>query len=195
MSHDEIYLVTGLPRSGTSLCMRMLETGDIPVLTDGERSADEDNPNGYYEFEPVKKTHEDVTWLDKASGKAVKMVYRLLYDLPDNFRYRTLFMRRDLGEVLASQQTMLSRNGTVSQVSDDEMRQLFQRELASFASWIASQPHFNVLEVSFNELIDTPLPVLRRIDEFCGNTLNVEAMHRVIDSNLYRNRRMEAAVQ
>src|SRR5690242_7444054 len=102
-----LIIVSGLPRSGTSMMMRMLEHGGIPVLTDRVRTADDDNPNGYYEFEAVKQTRKDPSWLAGREGKAVKMVYRLLYDLPADRNYRVLFMRRKLEEVLASQRTML----------------------------------------------------------------------------------------
>lgn len=108
---SSVTIVTGLPRSGTSMMMRMLEAGGLPVLVDGRRGADIDNPNGYYEFEPVKETRTDASWVEGARGRAVKMVYRLLYDVPAEFRYRVLFMRRDLGEILASQRKMLTRHG------------------------------------------------------------------------------------
>ena len=104
-----LTVVSGLPRSGTSMMMRMLEQGGLPVLIDGVRTADDDNPNGYYEFEAVKQTREDASWLEGSEGKAVKMVYRLLYDLPPDRAYRVLFMTRNLDEVLASQRVMLTR--------------------------------------------------------------------------------------
>ena len=103
-----VTIVSGLPRSGTSMMMQAIAAGGIPALTDGFRAADVDNPRGYYEFEPVKKTREDASWLDRAGGKVVKMVYRLLYDLPaEGYEYRVVFMRRDIREVLASQKKML----------------------------------------------------------------------------------------
>src|SRR5262245_35974300 len=98
-----LTIVSGLPRSGTSMMMRMLETGGLPVLTDDVRTPDDDNPNGYYEFEAVKQTKQDDSWLQSSEGKAVKMVYRLLYDLPKDRSYKVLFMRRKMEEVLASQ--------------------------------------------------------------------------------------------
>src|SRR5262249_30630691 len=103
----DIIIVSGLPRSGTSLMMQMLDGGGVPVLTDNIRAADTDNPRGYYEFEPVKATKRDATWLPAARGKAVKMVSQLLYHLPPGETYRVLFLERDLEEVLASQEKML----------------------------------------------------------------------------------------
>src|SRR5208282_6104712 len=103
---DFVVIVTGLPRSGTSLLMQMLCAGGLPVLTDGVRKADEDNPYGFYELEAVKRTKSDASWLSGATGRVVKMVYRLLYDLPPNRHYRVVFVRRRMEEILASQRTM-----------------------------------------------------------------------------------------
>lgn len=135
-TENTVYIVSGLPRSGTSMMMRMLEKGGLPVLIDGIRTADEDNPNGYYEFEAVKRTKEDSSWLDDAGGKAVKMVYRLLYDLPQCHHYKVVFMRRDSDEILASQRTMMERNSTTTNdISNDEMAALFRLELQQFNEW------------------------------------------------------------
>ncbi len=108
---EEIIIVSGLPRSGTSLMMQMLDRGGIPVVTDQVRVADDDNPRGYYEFEAVKRTKQDSSWLTGARGRAVKLVSSLLYDLPPTERYRVLFMQRELEEVLESQEKMLARLG------------------------------------------------------------------------------------
>src|SRR5438045_2458230 len=97
---SEIIIVSGLPRSGTSLMMQMLENGGVDVVTDNVRTADADNPRGYYEFEPVKKIKQDTSWLPATRGKAFKMVSQLLYHLPPSERYRVLFMERDLDEML-----------------------------------------------------------------------------------------------
>src|SRR5688572_8703668 len=108
---DSITVVSGLPRSGTSLMMQMLQAGGMPVLTDGERSADESNPRGYLELEAVKRTRSDAGWIAEAVGKAVKVIHLQLRDLPSSHQYRVIFMRRDLNEVVASQQSMLDRIG------------------------------------------------------------------------------------
>jgi hypothetical protein len=186
---NDIVVVSGLPRSGTSLCMRMLEAGGMPVLVDNIRTANDDNPNGYYEFEPVKTTRSDGVWLRSAGGKAVKMIYRLLYDLPSDYRYRVLFMRRDIEEILASQQKMLLRERKQDGgVPDAEMRRLYEDELARFSDWVRNQRHIRMLVVSYNHLLETPMPVLQSIDEFLDNRLDVGAMFNVIDPALYRNR-------
>jgi hypothetical protein len=185
-----LTIVSGLPRSGTSMMMKMLEAGGTPVITDTIRTPDDDNPNGYYEFEAVKRTKEDPSWLHGSNGKAVKMVYRLLYDLPKDGAYRVLFMRRKLDEVLASQRTMLQRNGAASDnTSDEQLAKLFSAELAAFYKWAAEQRHIDLIDVDYNHLQRDPYPELQRVNEFLGGTLDVEAMAKVIDGSLYRQRK------
>jgi len=104
---DPIYVVSGLPRSGTSLMMRMLDAGGVPAVTDRIRTADDDNPRGYFELEAVKRTKQDPSWLDDAPGKAVKVISQLLCELPPDRAYKVIVMRRKLGEVSAAQKTML----------------------------------------------------------------------------------------
>jgi hypothetical protein len=185
-----LTIVSGLPRSGTSMMMRMLQHGGMPVIVDHHRQADDDNPNGYFEFEAVKRTKEDPSWLQGSDGKAVKIVYRLLYDLPNDRAYRVLFMRRKIEEVLASQRTMLQRIGTPSDdTSDQQMEKLFRAELATFDKWAAMQPHIELIDVDYNRLQRDPCPELERVNEFLGGTLDIEAMANVIDGSLYRNRK------
>ena len=185
-----ITIVSGLPRSGTAMMMRMLEAGGLPVVVDNIRAADEDNPAGYYEFEPVKQTSQNDSWLPAAVGSAVKMVYRLLYELPPGYRYRVLFMQRKLEEVLVSQQKMLARSGKAasSAASDEQMSRLFRAELQKFAAWISTRPEMRMLEVSYNELLAAPQPIAQKINDFLGGELDTQAMVRVVDPALYRNR-------
>jgi len=184
-----VVVVSGLPRSGTSMMMRAIHAGGIEILTDHLRAADEDNPKGYFEFEPVKKTKEDACWLNDAVGKAVKMVYRLLYDLPDSYAYRVVFMQRDLAEVLASQKKMLKRSGKAgSLLGDDRMAELFEAELDKCGKWLREQPHFSVLYVNYREMIQNPSAACRRVNDFLGGGLDVAAMAATVDASLYRNR-------
>jgi hypothetical protein len=186
---DFLTIVSGLPRSGTSMMMKMLEAGGIPAVTDNLRTADEDNPNGYYEFEPVKKSKQDAAWVPGAIGKSVKMVYRLLYDLPPHQKYRVLFMRRNLDEVLASQSVMLNRHGQATAVDDAKMRQIFVDQLRQVETWLAGNADFSVLDVDYNSLQRDPAPQIEAINSFLGGGLNIAAMQQVIDPALYRNRR------
>ncbi len=191
---DFLTIVSGLPRSGTSMMMRMLETGGLPVMIDEIRTADDDNPNGYYEFEAVKQTKEDPSWLESSAGKVVKMVYRLLYDLPEDRTYYVLFMARDLEEVLRSQRVMLERNGTGNDgITDDQMRMMFQMEIDKFFKWIADRPCFKMIRVDYNALMQDPAAELTKVNEFLGGGLDVEAMAATVDKSLYRNRKASAS--
>lgn len=185
-----IPVVSGLPRSGTSLMMRMLEAGGIPPLTDHERSADDDNPGGYYEFERVKQLEKgDTAWLAATAGKAVKVISVLLRHLPAAYHYRVIFMERELGEVLASQQKMLvNRAEDAEAVDAQQMALLFANHLQEIRRWLAAQPNVDVLYISYSDLLSAPMPLVTQINNFLGGQLNTAAMLDVIDPTLYRNR-------
>jgi hypothetical protein len=184
-----LTIVSGLPRSGTSMMMRMLEQGGLAVLTDHVRTPDDDNPNGYYEFEAVKQTKEDASWLAGSEGKAVKMVYRLLYDLPADRTYRVLFMRRNLDEILASQRVMLQRHGMADGVKEEQMAALFRAEIDSFYKWVGRQSHIELIDVDYNRIVENPRREITRINEFLNGSLDEDAMAAVVDDSLYRNRK------
>ncbi len=185
-----ITIVSGLPRSGTSMMMRMLEAGGLPVLTDRIRAADEDNPRGYYEFERVKQIEHDQGWLPDAQGKAVKMIAALLKHLPPDYEYKIVFMQRDMQEVLASQRQMLIRRGEpADRVPDERMADLFARHVAQVRAWLAAQPHMDVLYVHYGDVLANPLDQARRINHFLGGGLDERAMAGVVDPGLYRQRR------
>jgi hypothetical protein len=171
------------------MMMRMLDMGGLPVLTDHIRTADDDNPNGYYEFEAVKQTKEDIGWLVGSEGKAVKMVYRLLYDLPTDRTYKVLFMRRKLDEVLASQKVMLERHGVADGVSEQQMAELFRSEIDAFYKWVAGQSHFELIDVDYNRMQQDTRAEVSRVNQFLGGMLDEQAMARVVDGSLYRNRK------
>ncbi len=188
---DEIIVVSGLPRSGTSLMMQMLHQGGIEVVTDHVRTADTDNPRGYYEFEQVKRIKQDSSWLPGTRGRAFKMVSQLLYDLPDSERYRVLFMERDLDEVLLSQEKMLQRLGRPA-APRHEMRQAFTLHLERLHRWLGQQPHLAVLSVRYGDLVERPGEEARRVSEFLGGRASVEGMVGAVDVSLYRNRKAPA---
>jgi hypothetical protein len=168
--------------------MRMLESGGMPVLFDEVRGADIDNPRGYYEYEAVKALKHDVSWVAKSLGKAVKMVYLLVYDLPPGIEYRVLFMHRNLDEVLASQQVMLKRLGKTSTIPDEKMATLFRNHLVKFTAWVKARPNIQVLDVNYNEMVNDPAPIVAEIDRFLGGGFDTEAMARAVEPGLYRNR-------
>jgi hypothetical protein len=184
---EEIIVVSGLPRSGTSLMMQMLDRGGIPALTDHVRSPDTDNPRGYYEFEAVKRTKEDSSWVADARGKVVKMVSSLLYDLPTTERYRIIFQRRDFDEMLESQEKMLQRLNRPA-VPRDSMKRSFQVHLDRLFTWLPEQKHLQVLEVSYNDVIQFPEREVQRIASFLDDMPSTDNMLQAIDPALYRNR-------
>ncbi len=185
-----IIIVSGLPRSGTSMTMKLLEAGGIPPLTDHIRTPDSDNPGGYYEFEQAKKLREgDVAWLPQAQGKAVKVIAALLTCLPAGFEYRVLFMRRKIDEVLASQAKMLDNRGEDSDVDDATMADLFQKHLQQVRAWMNSQPNLLYLDIDYNAMLADPVPYVRQINQFLGGHLDEAAMVAVVDPSLYRQRK------
>ena len=186
--HRFITIVSGLPRSGTSLMMRMLNVGGIPALCDEHRTPDADNPNGYYEFESVKSIQNYSEWIDRAVGHSVKMVYNLLEHLPTDREYRVVFMRRQIDEIIQSQRAMLLRNGIKTEIPDEEIKELFERVLRQFYSWLPSQTHLKLINVSYNELLSRPASTIAQINRHLGYSLDTEAMAQVIDHSLYRNR-------
>jgi hypothetical protein len=184
-----VVVVSGLPRSGTSMMMKMLADGGLEVVSDALRTADEDNLNGYFEFEPVKQLpNGNARWLAEAGGKVVKIISSLLEYLPGDYRYKVIFMERDLQEVLASQQKMLKNRAEQSQVEDAEMREQFSKHLEVIKYWLARQPNMDVLYVSYNQMLADPAAYCVRIAEFIGMPLNIAKMQAVPSQNLYRNR-------
>lgn len=190
---DFITVVSGLPRSGTSMMMRMLEAGGVAPLQDGERTADRDNPRGYYEFERVKGLDKgDSAWLPQAQGKAVKIISLLLQHLPATYPYRVVFMRRDLDEVLASQARMLQHRQEEAASDDERLKLLYSKHLRQIEAWLAAQPHMRLHFVDYRLLVSRPLEQLPAVANFLGgrggHRLDVNAMAAVADPTLYRNR-------
>ena len=189
MDRDTILIVSGLPRSGTSMMMKMLEAGGMPVLTDNIRSADQDNPRGYYEFERVKQIEHDKAWLLEAQGKSVKMIAGLLKHLPPDYAYKIIFMQRNMDEILASQREMLTRRGEASgSIGDDRMGMLFRRHIEQVKAWLAMQPNIEVLCIDYSDVLANPVVQGERINRFLGNMLNVGKMAEAVDPRLYRQR-------
>jgi hypothetical protein len=186
---SEIIIVSGLPRSGTSLMMQMLDRGGIEVVTDNIRTADTDNPRGYYEFEQVKKIKQDASWLPATRGKAFKMISQLLYDLPATESYRIIFMERDLEETLDSQEKMLRRLGQAA-APRDKIRAAFTTHLNNLHAWLGRQPHMRVIRVAFAELVERPEGAVRQVGEFLQRRCDIDSMICTVDPALYRNRKV-----
>ncbi|WP_337174971.1 sulfotransferase domain-containing protein [Paludisphaera sp.] len=187
----EIVIVSGLPRSGTSLMMQMLDHGGIEAVSDGIRSPDVDNPRGYYEFEIVKKIKEDASWLPETRGKVFKMVSQLLYDLPKDETYRVVFMRRDFDEMLASQEKMLARLGRPI-APREEIKRAFRAHLEKLNAWLPTQENMRVLVVHHHDLVSNTQAEVARVNAFFGGRLDEARMIAAVDPSLYRNRKPEA---
>ncbi|MBK9925993.1 MAG: sulfotransferase domain-containing protein [Anaerolineales bacterium] len=188
---DYIIVVSGLPRSGTSMMMKMLEAGGQPILTDNLREPDANNPNGYYEFERVKQlTDGDFDWIPEAGGKVVKIVTGLVMNLPSDHKYKVIFMQRAMKEVLSSQKKMLGRLGQQDdKVEDEKMKKIYQEHLKQVNAWIAKQPNIEVLYVNYNTMLGNPLDSLQKVNDFLGGTMDVNRMAGVVNKELYRERK------
>lgn len=184
-----ITIVSGLPRSGTSLMMQMLDAGGLPVLSDGERKADTDNPKGYLEWERIKQLPKDPSLIAEAEGKAVKVISQLIMSLPSGHDYRVIFMQRPLPEVLKSQDEMLRRRGNADSVAGNSaIEDAFQRHLVEVNKWLAGQGNVRVLRTHYHRVLREPKAVAEEIAAFLQTPLDIEAMVQQVDGSLYRNR-------
>lgn len=183
---SEIIIVSGLPRSGTSLMMQMLERGGVEVVTDNLRTADTDNPRGYYELEKIKKLRQDASWFPQTRGKAIKIVSQLLYELVASESYRIIFMQRDTDEILASQEKMLQRRNRPP-APRDELRQSYAMHLERLGDWLGRQRNMAVLYVSYSDRMEGPKAQAERVSEFLSGRADPERMAKAVDPSLYRN--------
>jgi hypothetical protein len=190
---SEIVIVSGLPRSGTSLMMQMLHVGGVEVVADNIRVADVDNPRGYLEFETAKRIERDASWLPETRGKAFKMVSQLLYHLPATEQYRIVFMQRDLDEVLASQERMLQRRSATG-MGCEQMRKAFTLHLEKLFEWLGQQPNVRLLVVDYSDVLSDASGAAVKVSEFLGRTLVIDRMAAAVDPSLYRNRKAAARV-
>ena len=191
MDSKTVIIVSGLPRSGTSMMMKMLEAGGQKILTDNLREADANNPKGYYEFERVKNMKDgDLAWMPEAVGKVVKIVTGLIMFLPAEYNYRVIFMRRDLNEILSSQKKMLGRLGKEDDnIPDDKMAKVYEEHLKEVRGWLVRQPNIEVLYVNYNTMVRDATETLNKVNEFLGGGMDVSVMAAVVDKELYRERK------
>lgn len=190
MTGNFVTIVSGLPRSGTSLMMQMLTAGGMQVITDGQRPPDQHNPRGYYELEAVKHTRTDHSWLARAEGKAVKVVHVLLPHLPLDREYRVIFMQRDLIEIIASQRAMLQQQGRpAAKLPDSKLAEIFGNQLSQVWQWLSQNPNFRVLHLQHRDVIEMPLTAAQQIATFLDGGLDPKRMAAAVDPGLYRQRR------
>jgi hypothetical protein len=186
-----IVVVSGLPRSGTSMMMRMLDAGGLDLVTDRVRAADEDNPRGYFELEQVKELDKpgDKSWLKNHRGKVIKIISLLLKDLPENHFYKVILMRRDLDEIIASQNKMLDRRGEAGKRGEDaKMIHAYRTHLRRVNSMLADRPVFDALNIEHRAVINHPLEQAKNVARFLRMNLDTTRMAQAVDPELYRNR-------
>ena len=188
---EPIIIVSGLPRSGTSMLMRMLEAGGLSIMTDELREADVDNPKGYFEYERVKDLEKetDKSYLRQGRGKVLKVISFLIKELPDNNDYRVIFMRRDLTEVLASQNKMIDRLGTEDTTAEDEaMKEAYRNDIVRTRLMCKKRANFELIEIHYRATVEDPVGTARKLNEFLEGRLDETAMLDAVDASLYRNR-------
>jgi hypothetical protein len=171
------------------MMMKILAEGGVPIITDEIRRADPDNPNGYFEFETVRQLSSgNVEWLEKARGKAVKVISALLEHLPPNYFYKIIFLERDLQEVMVSQRKMLDHRNEQPKGDETEIEAQMRKHLSVMKPWLVRQPNMEVLYINYNELIRDPEPYCDKIINFLELALNKTRMLAVPNKGLYRNR-------
>lgn len=186
-----IIIVSGLPRSGTSMMMKMLEAGGVSIMTDAVRTADIDNPKGYYEYERVKdlEKEKDKSYIREGRGKALKVISWLLKDLPEENHYKIIFMRRDLTEVIASQNKMIKNRGEVDQSDDRMMADAYLNHLASVRILARKRPNFEMVEIRYDTAVKDAKSAAKQVNAFLSGNLDEAKMAQVVDAELYRNRK------
>ncbi|MBW1843813.1 MAG: sulfotransferase domain-containing protein [Deltaproteobacteria bacterium] len=188
---EPIVVVSGLPRSGTSMLMKMLDAGGMEIMTDSERTADIDNPKGYFEYERVKdlEKESDKSYVREGRGKVLKVISFLIKDLPDDNDYRVIFMRRNLDEVLASQNKMIQRLGTEdSTAAEEAMKEAYRNDIVRTRLLCKNRPNFELVEINYKNTVEDPVATAHSVNAFVGGHLDETAMREAVDSSLYRNR-------
>ena len=182
---NTVVVVSGLPRSGTSLMMQMLQAGGIEILADSKREPDANNPRGYLELEAVKSLDKDNSCLKDAPGKAVKIISHLLKHLPGEYEYKVILMRRNMKEIIKSQQKMLHKD---ENETPEGVVKYFEQELKNVISWAESSPNVKALNLNYKDVLNNSAEEIQKINKFLGIKLDAEKMAEIIDPTLYRNR-------
>ncbi|HKR06237.1 MAG TPA: alkaline phosphatase family protein [Bacteroidia bacterium] len=185
---EVIYIVSGLPRSGTSMMMQLLDAGGMNILADEKRKADKHNMHGYFEFEPVKSIARDASWLEQARGKAVKIIAQNLLQLPSRYQYKIIFMTRNLDEIIHSQQVMLGKAAPGKVTNYPVMlAEAFKTTLKKIKK-LEEEINFRFLFIDYKNILENPREHIFDIEQFTGMELDTDKMLSAIDSNCYRSR-------
>jgi predicted AlkP superfamily phosphohydrolase/phosphomutase/tetratricopeptide (TPR) repeat protein len=185
----EILIVSGLPRSGTSLMMQMLKAAGIEPMTDGKRTADDDNPEGYWEWEEIKQLPKNPRIIEQSAGKAVKVISALLPSLPRPHRYKIIYMVRPVQQVVDSQMVMLDRQGQKARSEKLHLIQVQEAHSKQIRQVLSQSNRVDLLEVSYPDLVADPKPVIEQLGEFIGSRFHASpAVIACVKSKLFRNR-------
>lgn len=186
---ETVYVVSGLPRSGTSMMMQMLDAGGLPVFTDQKRTADDNNPKGYYEHQLVRSLARDRSWVRQATGKVVKVIASLLPHLPPGFKYKVIYMDRPFEEVMRSQHEMLVRLGKAKPgVYNTELEERFKEHVQTIQKWLPAQQNIDICYISYADAIESPLETAQNVASFLEMDLDTQAMAAAVDPSLYREK-------
>jgi len=185
---NTVVVVSGLPRSGTSMMMQILEAGGLEILADFKREADQDNPKGYYELEAVKKLDRDNSCLQNAAGRAVKVISHFLKHLPENNNYKIIFMDRSMKEIIRSQQKMLGEN---KEAYPKVIAEAFRKEVKKIKKWIDKKENIDIISIHYSDVVKHPKKEIKKIKKFLDIDLNLDKMTSVVDPELYRNKILE----
>ncbi len=184
-----IIIVSGLPRSGTSMLMQMLKNGGMEILCDKVRQADEENPKGYWEYEKVKTLANENSWLISEKGKGVKIIAQLLKYIPSGPDYKVIFMERNLEEILWSQEKMLNKMNRKDTTDQSILKAGFSRQLEEVKSWLRNSGNIETLYLSYADVIENPTQAAEQVNQFLNYSLNITKMTASVDPALYRQKK------
>lgn len=184
---EEVVVVSGLPRSGTSMMMQLLVAGGITAVQDHIREQDSDNPKGYFEFEKVKSLKDDSSWVKNCSDQCIKVISFHLNNLPDNCHYKVVFMRREMDEIIRSQKKMLV-NKKRSTDNMDKLSTIYDKHVREVEVFLKDQQNFDVAYMNYTDVLNHPYKAFKSLCHFLDRRLNQDEMIKVVDPMLYRNR-------
>jgi len=192
----EVIIVSGLPRSGTSMMMQMLDHAGIEIYTDKIREADSNNPKGYYEHNNVKSLRRNKRWVAESMDKAVKVISNFIPHLPLIYNYKIIFMERDLDEILTSQREMLMKLGAKDRHEEYPLQVMnsFKKSRDKSKLWASKQSNIEMIEVAYSDVIDNPFEEALRISEFLDHRVTPEDLIKPIDTKLYRQRKKTSTI-
>lgn len=179
--NNEIFVVSGLPRSGTSMMMQMLEAAGMDLVFDSERPVDENNPRGYFEFEKVKFLGKENKWLEGIKGKAIKILFHQLQYLPAYLNYKIIFMKREMDKIIISQNKMLKSYGKPVSEENDHIKSVFNKELEQIKRWLNEQENIDVLYIKYEDVLTSTNDIAKEVARFVNVEPALEKMCKIVN--------------